>query len=298
MGKNCDAFSSCHPGVCFAFFAGAIVFSVTLQHPAYLIAGLLAAAACCMSMDWHSGVRRLLGLVPVWCVLSAVNPLFNPLGEHVLFTVFGRNYTLEALYYGMAAAGMLVTVLLWFSCYSAVITSDKFLALFGGAAPSLTMLLVMVFRLVHGLGQRSRQILAARTCIGKGASAEHPLRRKLEAGMCGVSVLASWTLEGAVTTADSMNARGYGVGKRSSFRRYRMTRRDAGILAAMVVLTVLTLGFVLTGSAAAVYTPQMRIAPLHAGNWPGLAAYTGFLLIPSILNVRETLIWCSSKFRS
>ena len=40
-----DAFSNCHPAVNFLFFVGAIGFSVLIQHPAYLIAGAIGAAA-------------------------------------------------------------------------------------------------------------------------------------------------------------------------------------------------------------------------------------------------------------
>ena len=40
-----DAFSNRHPAVNFLFFLGAIGFAVLIQHPAYLIAGALGAAA-------------------------------------------------------------------------------------------------------------------------------------------------------------------------------------------------------------------------------------------------------------
>ena len=39
-----DPFSRCHPAVQFLFFLGAIGFGVVIQHPAYLLAGWVAAA--------------------------------------------------------------------------------------------------------------------------------------------------------------------------------------------------------------------------------------------------------------
>lgn len=44
---------------------------------------------------------------------------------------FRQPLTLESIAYGCAAAVMLVAVLFWFSCYNEVMTSDKFMYLFG-----------------------------------------------------------------------------------------------------------------------------------------------------------------------
>lgn len=43
-------------------------------------------------------------LLPMFLALTVVNPLFNTYGERVLFHVFGRPYTVEALLYGAAIA--------------------------------------------------------------------------------------------------------------------------------------------------------------------------------------------------
>ena len=71
-------------------------------------------------------------------MFTAVNPLFNTYGATLLFTYFDRPYTLEALYYGAALAAVFVHMLLWFGCYNAVLTSDKFTSLFGNLIPALS----------------------------------------------------------------------------------------------------------------------------------------------------------------
>ena len=48
----------------------------------------------------------LLGLLPMFLILTTINPLFNTYGAHILFSVFGRPYTLEALLYGAAIASV------------------------------------------------------------------------------------------------------------------------------------------------------------------------------------------------
>ena len=111
-----DAFSKSHPAVNFIFFAGAIALSVVIQHPVYLIAGIVTGALYYLLLTGKKGWKTIAGLLPFFVILTAINPLFNTLGATPLFYLFGRPYTLEALLYGGARAGMFVIVVLWFGC--------------------------------------------------------------------------------------------------------------------------------------------------------------------------------------
>lgn len=279
-----DAFSRFHPAVNFLFFLGAIGFGVVVQHPAYLVAGCVLSAVYYLLLHGKKGWKLVLSLVPLFLVLSLINPLFNTAGEQVLFTLFQRPYTLEALYYGMAIGAMFVIMMLWFGCYNAVLTSDKFMCLFGTVAPSLSLLLIMVLRMIPNLMKKAGQIIGARRSVGKGAGAESTRRERLESGMTVLSALTDWALEGSVVTADAMRARGYGTAKRTSFQIYRMTGRDLAMLVLMLVLAACVL---LAGGTAATYTPAFSTAPV---NW-GLGAYCLFLGIPTVLELREEIQW-------
>lgn len=290
-----DRFSAAHPAVTFLFFAGVIVFAVIFQHPAYLAASVLGAAACLLSLRGRAAWRTILGMVPLFLVLSLLNPLFNTRGDRVLLTVLGRPYTLEALYYGMAIAGMLVAVLLWFLCYSQVMTSDKFTCLFGNLIPALSLLLVMVLRLIPAYQRKTAQISGARRCIGKSPAGTSRLRDKVMGGMTVLSALTTWALEGSVVTADAMRCRGYGTARRSSFQIYRFTAADGLLLAAMLALMAATITAASLGWTAASYTPELRLAPVAGPSIAGLAAYAALLLIPAMLNLWEALKWHSLR---
>ena len=56
-----------------------------------------------------------------------------------------------------------------------------------------------------------------------------------------LSILVTWILEDSIDTADSMNARGYGLNGRTSFSIYRLDKRDKIIL----LIIVLFIGIVL-----------------------------------------------------
>lgn len=282
MGR--DAFSQYHPLTNFLFFVGAIGFCVVFQHPAYLAVGIGGAAVYYLLLHGRVGLHRLMGMLPVFLVVSGLNPLFNHYGSRALFTVFGKPYTLEALYYGMALGAMFVGMLLWFGCYSAVLTSDKFVCLFGSLIPSLSLLLVMILRMIPNLTRRAGEIAAARKCIGKGLGEGATNREKISGGLKQLSALTDWALEGSILTADSMRSRGYGCAKRTSFQIYHLCWRDWVLMALMGVLAALVIGL---GGTQASYTPKLWIPQ---PGW-GLVCYGVYVLIPAAVHLQEELKW-------
>ena len=285
-----DAFSACHPAVNFLFFLGAIGFGATFQHPAYCAAGCICAGCYYLLLHGRRGIPMLGGIVGVFLLLSLVNPLVNHSGKTVLFTYFGKKYTLEALYYGMALGAIMVVMLLWFGCYSAVLTSDKFTALFGNVIPALSLLLVMVLQMIPALTRKAHQILLARRAIGKGISQTGKLPDKIKDGATVLSALTDWALEGSLVTADSMRSRGYGTGKHTHFQLYRMTRRDWVLLALILGLEA---AVIMAGGTSASFTPRLKISPL---SW-GFPLYCCLLLIPTILHLKETIVWRCSRWK-
>lgn len=278
-----DAFSRCHPAVNFLYFVGAIGFGVVIQHPAYMLAAVIGAAAYYLLLKGRKGIKTILGMVPVFLLITVINPLFNTLGQTELFSLFGRPYTLEALYYGAVVGGIFLVMMLWFGCYNVVLTSDKFTSLFGNLIPSLSLLLVMVLRMIPNLMRKALQISGARKSIGKAAETGSR-KEKLGNGMTVLSALTDWALEGSVVTADSMRSRGYGAAKRTNFQIYRMTGCDWVLLVLIVVLAAAT---AFCGEKTAEFIPALQIAPL---TW-GFGAYCAFLLIPTALHLKEAITW-------
>lgn len=277
-----DAFSRYHPAVNFLYFVGAIGFGVVIQHPVYMLAAVLGAAAYYLLLKGRKGIKTIFLMLPVFLLIAAVNPLFNTLGETVLFFLFGKPYTLEALYYGLVVGGIFVVMMLWFGCYNEVLTSDKFTSLFGNLIPALSLLLVMVLRMIPNLMRKAVQISGARKSIGKAM--ENGTKKETVAnGMTVLSALTDWALEGSVVTADSMRARGYGAAKRTSFQIYRMTSRDWVLLALTLFLAAATV----LGDKTAEFIPALQIAPL---TW-NFSAYCVYLIIPTALHLKEALLW-------
>ena len=292
---NQDAFSKRHPIVNFIFFLGAIGFGVMIQHPLYLMAGFLCSTGYYLLLNGRKGLKNLLWMVLFFLIMTALNPLFNVYGKTRLFTILGRPYTLEGIYYGAAIAGALVVMLIWFGCYNAVLTSDKFTCLFGDLIPSLSLLLVMVLRLIPNLMRKAKQFLGARKSIGKGGSEQAPKKEKVMDGMTIVSALTDWALEGSVVTGDAMRSRGYGAAKRSSFMVYKMTGIDLLLLGIQCVLIAAIAAGMITGGTKADFTPDLSIAPVKGYHILGFIAYCAYLMIPVILHIKETIQWHISR---
>jgi energy-coupling factor transport system permease protein len=286
-----DAFSKCHPAVNFLFFAGAIGTSVLIQHPMYLLVGILTGATYYLLLNGRKGWKMLLGMAMLFLFLMAINPLFNTFGETPLCYLFGRPYTIEALRYGAVLGGVFVTMLIWFGCYNKVLTSDKFTSLFGNLIPAISLVLVMVFRMVPNLMRKAGQLTGARKSIGKGAGENSTNKEKLNDGMTVLGALTSWALEGSVVTGDSMRSRGYGTAKRTSFMIYQMGIADWFLLILIPTLMALVIIAACFGQMAATFTPDFHLAPL---SW-GIIPYALYLLIPTVLHTKEAIQWHISK---
>lgn len=292
-----DAFSKRHPLVNFVFFVGAIGFGVVIQHPVYLLAGVLCGGAYYLLLNGQKGWKGIFGMVPLFLAMMLINPLLNTYGATILFHIFGRPYTMEALMYGAAIAAVFLVMLLWFGCYNAVLTSDKFTSLFGNLIPALSLLLVMVLRMIPNLMRKARQITGARMSVGKGIGEQAENKDKLAEGMTVLGALTSWALEGSVVTADSMRSRGYGCAKRTSFMIYRMTGLDIGLLTVQILLIGTVIAFAAMGSTTATFTPEWYIAPVSGTHILGFIAYCAYLLIPTVLHIKEAVQWHISRSR-
>lgn len=287
-----DTFSTYNPILNFIFFICAIVLGMFFIHPIFLLSSCFMSSSYYLTIHKRKGLKFIFTLLPVFIVLSVINPFFNKYGQTVIFTYFsGRVYTLEALYYGMALGSMFISILCWFACYNSVMTSDKFLYIFGKIIPSISLILTMVLRLVPRFEQKILQIANARKCVGRSVEGGTK-KQKAESGLAILSIVTSWALEGSIITADSMKSRGYGSGKRTSFAIYRFDIRDKIMIVIMIALVLIVSICGLMGGVEASYTPSMYISPMtNIYSLIGAIAYLIFLSIPTFLNLKEALIW-------
>lgn len=286
-----EAFGKYHPINNFLFFIGAVVFGMFFVHPAFLVVSMLLSSTYYFLLKRKKGWSFYFAMLLFVIAISIINPLFNTRGDTVLFTYFaGRAFTLEALLYGAAAGGMFFTVILWFSCYNELMTSDKFTYIFSRFIPSISMIFCMVLRFVPNFKRKAETIAGVRQCVGKSPQ-NGDKDEKIHNGITILSVLTSWALEGAVITADSMKSRGYGSGVRTSFSIYTFTRKDRVLVTYMTICIALVLLGTLMGGAEMSYLPMLTFQADRVWTLIGLAGYGAFLAVPIGIHLWEEMIW-------
>ncbi len=287
-----DAFSSYHPAVNFLYFGLVLFFTMCFLHPACLLLSLAAALRYAVCLNGRRAVRRSLRyLLPAALLAALINPAFNHQGTTILtYLPSGNPLTLESIVYGLAAAALLSAVVTWFSCYTAVMTSDKFVYLFGRVIPALSLVLSMALRFVPRFQVQARAVSQAQRCVGRDVS-DGSLLQRLRNGVTILSILLTWCLENALETADSMKSRGYGLPGRTAFSIYRLDDRDQAALWWLGALGGYILSMWGAGGFACRYFPTFRLAPRDGWSLSGLLAFGLLCLTPVIIDRREDRQW-------
>ena len=287
-----DDFATFHPIVNFFYFVSIIGFTMFFMHPVCLALSLFCAAAYSLYLNGKKALRiGLLYMLPMIIFTAMLNPLFNHQGATILtYLRNGNPLTMESILYGIAAATMLVTAIIWFACFNAVMTSDKFIYLFGRAIPALSLILSMVLRLIPRFKAQIKVISNAQKCIGRDISTGN-IFQKVRHGIKILSVMVTWALENSIETADSMKCRGYGLPGRTAFSVFRFHRRDGYALIYIFVCVIV----VLLGVVAGVY--HFRYFPTISGQWTGMytilvfVAYFALGFFPVMVNLKSRLLW-------
>ena len=282
---NRDAFSSYHPVINFMYFALVLVFSMFFMHPVSLLISLAGAIAYHLYLNGRKALRfQLLFLLPMALMAALINPAFNHEGATLLaYLPSGNPLTLESIAYGFAAAAMLAAVVLWFSCYTAVMTSDKFVYLFGRVIPALSLVLSMTLRFVPKFKAQIQVVSEAQRCVGRDVSNGSVLQR-LRNGITILSIMVTWALENAIETADSMKSRGYGLPGRTAFSIYRFDRRDKAALAWLLFCGFFILCGWMAGGLSYRYYPTMKGAAFTPMTISFQLVYLALCLTPVLVD--------------
>lgn len=290
-----DTFSYYHPAVNFLYFSAVIIFSMFFMHPIFLFISLICGITYYIYLNREKNIKsHFFYMLLAFFLFALINPVFNHEGATILVYINDNPITLESILYGIAAATMFISVIIWFSCYNEIMSSDKFIYLFGRIIPSLSLILSMVLRLVPKLKSQIHIISNAQKCIGRDVSNGN-LFQKLKNGIKIISILTSWTLENAIETSDSMKSRGYGLKGRTSFSNYVLNKRDIFSSIIMIFLILLLLFGALIGENNIVYFPMVVIKQVGTLSVIMYICYGTLCLLPVIINILEDIKWIHLK---
>ena len=278
-------FDSYHPMINLIYFASAITCTLLFDQPVFLAISFLAAFVYSIKLN---GVRALifnLCLIPLIVAYTAWYSYYNHFGvTNLRMNFIGNQITLEAVVTGFVRGIKIASVIQYFSCIFAVVSSDKVVYLLGRISPRLSLYLSILLRFVPRVKQRGRRIELSRRGIGKGCFQGNILQRIIHT-FSFLSILITWTLEDFVESAASMKCRGYSLKGRTAFSIYRFDNRDRGfVIALFACLTVIMMAAAFNQTTIS-YNPVIMMNRITGMSVIFYFAYALFLLLPMLLQI-------------
>ena len=296
VNDKMNEFKTYHPIVNFVYFIFVIGFSCVFMHPVSLVISLLSGFTYSVMLKGKSAVKtNLIYMIPTLLFAALINPAFNHEGITIIkYLPSGNPLTLESVIYGLAAAIMIVSVICWFSCYTEVMTSDKFIYLFGRIIPSLSLILSMTLRFVPRFSAQLKTVANAQRCMGRDVS-NGSIVERAKHGLSILSIMTTWALENAIDTADSMKSRGYGHPGRTAFSIFTFDKRDKKALLCIMILGMYTLAGNLMGGMYFRYFPSMKANEFSVFGLSVFVAYFALCICPIVIEIWEARKWKAIK---
>lgn len=289
---NRDAFYTYHPILNMLFFIVVITTTVFLLNPIILVLSYIAAFIYSIKLKGTKALKfNLLYMIPLMLFAAGMNVLFVHEGATILgYFSNGNPITLESLVYGMFSALMIGSVIIWFSCFNEIISSDKTIYLFGRVLPKTSLIFSMILRLVPMYKAQIKIISNAQRGIGRDFMTGNIFQRAKN-GLKILSIMLTWALENGVETADSMKARGYGLKGRTSFTIFRFDSRDRVLAASLGVLILVFIYGLGIGTFYFRIYPTVKWGTFSTYSIPFYISIAIIFFLPVIIGIMEEAKW-------
>lgn len=279
-----------HPLLPFFYYVNLLVICMCSEHPAVLfctaIGGILWLS---FLVERNALLKSLCFYALMILTITMTNPLFSHKGATVLFFLNGNAITKEAISYGFFMGVKMISVFAYSRCFSEVFKISQFLYLFGKASPKLALLLSMALAFVPKLKRQAKNVAAVQKTMGMYGTAS--VTDRMLSGIRVFDSLVTWSLEQGVLTADSMNARGYGEGKRTSFSIYRLQKKDKRMLLLMTAVFGAVYTAWANGSYAYSFYPKAGEVVWSVSQSISYSMVAAAAMLPVCIEIKEKIKW-------
>lgn len=292
---NKQYFYHFHPLIVFFYFCSVLTIVMFSVNPIVRIITLIIGLYTQWRLESIEQVKRDLKWLVILLLFSTLgNFLFIHTGRTILFewTITANKsyrFTLEALFYGFSFGMMMFSIFIWFRLFSYSFNSEKILYLFGKRMPRISLILSMILRFIPLYQAEVTNIKLAQK--GLGISSENEANKKMEKEYQTFLSLFGWSLERAIITSDSMNARGYGLKNRTQYQSYAFQRRDFLLTLYIVFLLVSFYYCSLQDAFSFYYYPRLRLNSVEGTSVIGYVLLGCLLSLPLLIEVKERVRW-------
>ena len=195
--------------------------------------GVQMICLCLLYLYHNRSLKKFLPFTGLIVIVAVTNPIFVQRGRTILYADAHLRITKEALLYGIHYGCVLVNLLLVFSIFNQYIKKEQWIYLSGQIFPKLGVVTSMAFGLIPRYQKQAKKILKTRRSL----KSEKAVQRVMNT----VSMETTWAFESSMDQLDSMNARGYGVLKRTHFHLFVWEKKDWIHIMEILILTILNL---------------------------------------------------------
>lgn len=281
-----------HPSCEFLFFFFVISVSMTVKNPFFLAVSFVSSFAYLLKLKGKSAFSKMFKFIlPLLIVVTALNGLTNTYGFTVLFELpWGNSVTAEALFYGFCQGLVFTSVIMWFICYNEILTSEKFLYLFGKIFPNITLMISMILRFIPNFSQKAEEIRQSRQ--GAGIQKE----KKTTESVAVFSALVSYCLESSISLSLSMKSKGYPSEKRKPYCRYKFKSKDLCYILIISANIFVVLVCIFSGKSMFLFEPELYFENSLLFDLSCICFFV-ICISPLVIDLTEDLKWRILKLK-
>ena len=278
-----------HPVTILLYFSAIAGIAMFCMNPILLLCSFTGAILYFFILNKLKFLKRHFYSFLLFLILTLINPLVSHNGVTVLFVLNDNPVTLESLLYGADSALMILSVLYWLGLFTQIMTSEKILCIFGTFSPKIALFLSMTLRFVPLLNSQWKKVCDTQKTLGYFQSDN--IIDRIKDYMRVFDIVLTWSLENGIITANSMDARGSGIGKRTSFSIHHFQKQDFILIFIIILLTGMIIFVICQNALEINFYPAVSMAELNFLSIIGLSAYFLLALLPSVIQIEVSLKW-------
>ncbi len=290
------SFSTYHPFILFIYYVFVLSITMFMMHPVILFLSLVGSLIFYMML---TSVRTLWKEIRfylfVFILMAVTNPLFVHKGETILFFLNDNPVTYEAVVYGVFISMMLIAVVFWSKAYSYLMTSDKFVYLFGKTIPKLSLVISMALKFIPSFKQQIKKVHNTQKTLGIYTS--ESITDRIISGIRTFNSMISWSLENAIEQGDAMKAKGYGLKGRTNFSIFTWNHRDMFVFIIIVIVFIIIMFVNGLGGYSFTYYPVLSNWRITGNDIVKYILVMLLVFLPSLIELKENLQWKYAKSR-
>jgi energy-coupling factor transport system permease protein len=264
------------------------VFAFVFSHPFYLFGLFISVTLVVLAADIFEQwlIYLKLSLVLIMMILL-INSLFVQVGSTVLFwgpyiPGIGKiRITLEAICYGLNMGLRFLIVISAFCLLTYVLHPDRGLKLIGSLGNKSVLALTITTRLFPLLVSDLQRIYDVHRCRGLTLQGKNKFAQ-VKGFFPIFNALILSSLERSFELAEALQARGYGVGKRTSYNQEIFRPRDYIIIVSLILSIIIGLLLAWQGYTSFTFYPRLQVTEIKEGIYAFL--YSLFFICPALLD--------------